>query len=468
MSVNRRRFLRDAGLGFGGLSLLPLIGCGEDKRAEKRGRVELHHPPRARNVIFLHMVGGPSQLDLFDHKPELNRFHGRPAPDALVEGQRFAFLRGHPEIKGTPYEFGRYGESGMEFSDQLPHMAQLADRFTRIRSMHTDEFNHGPAQLMMHTGFPRFGRPSFGSWVHYGLGSENEDLPAYVVMLSGGQSPGAGSALWTSGFLPSHYDATELRSQGDPVLYLSDPPGMTRAGRRRILDVVRAMNEERHEIVGDPEIASRTAQYELAYRMQRAIPELTNFADEPPSVLEAYGAKPGDGSFASNCLLARRMVERGVRFVELFDADWDHHILIDELLPGKCRDVDRPVAALIRDLEQRGLLDETIVVFAGEFGRTPLVQDDVGDGKPAVPGRDHHRDAFTILAAGGGLAPGLVYGQTDDFGFEITENPVHVHDLQATLLHLLGVDHEQLTYRFMGRDFRLTDVAGEVVHDLIA
>ena len=468
MHVNRRQFLQKTGLGIGNVALWSLLGRDIAKAAESRGRIHFHHPPRAKNVIFLHMTGAPSQFDLFDHKPMLQKYDGKPAPNEMVEGQRFAFLRGHPNIIGTPYAFDRYGESGMEFSDRLPHMAKIADRFTKIRSLHTEEFNHAPAQLLMHTGFPRFGRPSFGSWVTYGLGSENSDLPMYVVMVSGGLVPGGGSALWGSGFLPSRYHGTELRSEGDPVLYLSDPPGMDRTDRRRILDAIRDLNEEQFRQAKDPEIQSRISQYELAYRMQTSVPELTDFSKESQSTLDAYGAKPGDGTFASNCLMARRLVERGVRFVELFDSDWDHHTLLYQKLPGKCREVDQPVAALIKDLEERGLLDETIVVFAGEFGRTPMAQTDSGDGIIGAPGRDHHRDAFTVLVAGGGMKAGLVYGSTDDFGFSITENPVHVHDLQATLLHLLGVDHERLTYFFKGREFRLTDVAGEVVPALMS
>jgi hypothetical protein len=466
MDLNRRQFLQKTGLGIGSVAFWTLMARDAANAASHGVVFPFHHPPRARNVIFLHMTGGPSQLDLFDHKPRLQELDGQPVPDELMEGERFAFLRGHPELSGTPYGFERYGESGMEFSELLPHMAQVADRFTRIRSLHTEEFNHAPAQLLMHTGFPRFGRPSFGSWVSYGLGSENDDLPAYVVMISG-KVPGGGNALWSSGFLSSQYAGTELRSVGDPVLYLSDPPGLTRKDRRRILDAVRDLNEEQYREVGDPEIGSRISQYELAYRMQTSVPELTDIAREPAAVLEAYGATPGDGSFGSNCLLARRLVERGVRFVELFDADWDHHTHIKSSLPAKCRDVDRPVAALILDLEQRGLLDETLVVFAGEFGRTPMAQTDDGLGKQVPAGRDHHRDAFTVLAAGGGMKPGLIHGQTDELGYHITEDPVHVHDLQATLLHLLGIDHERLTYRFMGREFRLTDVAGEVVPALI-
>jgi hypothetical protein len=467
MDLNRRQFLEKSGLGLGSIALSSLLGRGTAQAGEYPSDAGLHHPARAKNVIFLHMTGGPSQVDLFDHKPILQKLDGQLAPAELVEGQRFAFLKGHPKLIGSPYRFKRHGQCGMEFSDRLPHMAKIADRFTRIRSLHTDEFNHGPAQLVMHTGFPRFGRPSFGSWVSYGLGSENDDLPAYVVMVSGAV-PGGGSALWSSGFLPSQYHGTELRSEGDPVLYLSDPPGLGREGRRRILDAIRDLNQEQYGHVGDPEIQSRISQYELAYRMQTSVPELTDLSKEPRAVLEAYGAKPGDGTFAGNCLLARRLVERGVRFVELFDADWDHHTMLYSQLPKKCEDVDRPVAALILDLEERGLLDETLVIFAGEFGRTPMVQTDVGNGETQAPGRDHHRDAFTVLLAGGGMKPGLIYGDTDEFGYHVTENPVHVHDLQATMLHLLGVDHKRLTHRFMGREFRLTDVAGKVVSELMS
>ena len=462
MDRTRRQLLFDAGLGLGTVALWSLLG--RDARASASAPA-LHHPARAKNVIFLHLVGGPSQLDLFDFKPTLKRLHGEPAPDSILAGQRFAFIRGHPRLRGPLYPFQRYGDSGQEFSDRLPHMARIADRFTRIRSMHTDEINHAPAQLVLHTGFGRFGRPSMGSWISYGIGSENRDMPAYVAMISG-DVPGAGGSLWSSGFLPSEHHGTEFRSQGDPVLFLSDPAGMDRARRRRVLDAVRDLNREQAAAVGDPEIESRISQYELAFRMQRAVPGFADISSEPASVLEAYGAESGKGSFASQCVLARRLVEGGVRFVSIFDEGWDHHGYIQAALPKKCREVDQAIAALVEDLAQRGLLDETLVVVAGEFGRTPMSQDAIGK-RVTPPGRDHHPNAFTILAAGGGMKPGVVHGETDELGYHVASDPVHVHDLQATLLHLLGIDHARLTYSFMGRDFRLTDVAGEVVRPVI-
>jgi hypothetical protein len=351
-------------------------------------------------------------------------------------------------------------------SELLPHLAGVADELAVVRTLHTDEINHGPAQMFLQTGFGRGGRPSLGSWVSYGLGSENRDLPAYIVLVSG-PTGGGGTSLWSAGFLPSVYQGIQFRTTGDPVLFLSNPPGQAPADRRRILDAVQALNQAQLAEVGDPEIATRIQQYELAFRMQTAVPELMNLAGETRATLEMYGAQPGRPSFAANCLLARRLIERGVRFVQLFDADWDHHGDINTRLPAKCRDVDRPMAALVRDLKQRGLLEDTLVVWGSEFGRTPLRQGADG-GSAAKPGRDHHKDAYTVWLAGAGIRPGISYGSTDELGFTSASNPVHVHDLNATVLHLLGLDHERLTYRYQGRDFRLTDVAGEVVRGIMA
>jgi hypothetical protein len=467
----RRALLQNAGMGLGSIALGWLLG--ESSRAETAVSDPLaakpgHFAPRAKSVIFLHMVGAPSQLDLFDYKPTLQEYNGQPCPKHLLEGQRFAFLRGHPSLLGTKFKFDKHGESGLELSEALPHLATVADDIAVVKTLHTEQINHGPAQLMFHTGFGRFGRPTVGSWVTYGLGSENRDLPAYVVMVTG-KVAGAGSALWGSGFLPSVYQGVEFRSQGEPVLFLSDPPGVTRTDRRRLLDGIETLNREQLADVGDPEIATRIAQYEMAFRMQASVPERMDLSRESADTLELYGAKPGEASFANNCLLARRLVEQGVRFVQLFHADWDHHGNIEANLPARCKEVDQPMAALVKDLKQRGLLDQTLVVWGGEFGRTPMLQGTDADDNPAAkPGRDHHKDAFSIWMAGGGVKPGTTVGKTDDLGYTIVEDPVHVNDFHATLLHLLGIDHERLTFKFQGRKYRLTDVAGKAVTKLLA
>jgi hypothetical protein len=414
------------------------------------------------------MIGAPSQLDLFDPKPELLKRDGQPCPPELLKGRRFAFIGGDQlTLAGSRYTFARHGQSGAQISELLPHLTRVADDIAVVRSLHTNEINHAPAQMFLHTGFGQGGRPSFGSWVTYGLGSENQDLPAYVVLVSG-PTGGAGTSLWSSGFLPSVYQGVQFRTSGDPVLFLSDPKGQGRQDRRRILDAVAALNQAALEEAGDPEIATRISQYEMAYRMQTSVPELMDIAQESPATLAMYGATPGKPSFANNCLLARRLVERGVRLVQLYDADWDHHNNIATRLPNKCRDVDQGKAALVMDLKQRGLLDDTLVIWGGEFGRTPLRQGVSGDGTTTKAGRDHHKDAYTMWLAGGGIKPGITYGRTDDFGFGVVENPVHVHDLNATVLHLLGLDHERLTYRYQGREFRLTDVHGHVMRGLLA
>jgi len=478
LTLTRRALLQQSSLSVGSLALSSLLA--QDAAAAKPApaaatpqRDDLasrppHFAPRAKNIICLHMVGAPSQLDLFDYKPTLQQFHNQPCPKEHIEGKRFAFIRGHPLLFGTQFKFARHGQSGQEISELLPHLATVADDITVVKSLHTEQINHGPAQVMFHTGFGRFGRPTLGSWVSYGLGSENRDLPSYMVMVTG-KVPGAGSALWGSGFLPSVYQGVELRSQGDPVLYLSNPPGVSRDDRRRLLDTVQTLNREQLADVGDPEIATRIAQYEMAFRMQASVPDLMRLNDERPETLAMYGAKPGQSSFANNCLLARRLVERGVRFVQLFHADWDTHGNIATALPARCGEVDQAMAALVRDLKERGLLDETLVVWGGEFGRTPMSQGTDADDNPAAnPGRDHHIDAFTIWMAGGGLKRGFTLGRTDDLGYSIVEDPVHINDFHATLLHLLGLNHERLTFKFQGRDYRLTDVAGKVVTKLLA
>jgi uncharacterized protein (DUF1501 family) len=471
-NVTRRTFLRRSGLGVGAIALSSLLtegmfGAEAGNKGQPLSTRPTHFAARAKHVIYLHMVGAPSQLDLFDPKPELLKFDGKPCPDEFLSGKRFAFLRGHPNLSASKYSFQRHGRSGAEISELLPQLTKVADEIAIVRSMHTDEFNHAPAQLFLHTGFGRLGRPSLGSWVTYGLGSENKDLPAYVVMLSGPLA-GAGTSLWSPGFLPSVHQGVQFRSSGEPVLFLNNPEGHSATDRRRVLDTVQQLNQAQLADVGDPEIATRINQYEMAFRMQMSVPELMDISQESKATLELYGAQPGKASFANNCLLARRLVERGVRMVQLYDADWDHHADLGTRLPRKCADVDQGMAALVTDLKQRGLLEDTLVIWGGEFGRTPMAQTDSGSGTSTKVGRDHHKDAFTMWLAGGGVKRGVTLGATDELGYTIVENPVHVHDLNATVLHLLGLDHERLTYRYQGREFRLTDVHGKVVQELIA
>jgi len=469
--LTRRQLFQRVGFGMGGLALASLLeqdACWADPPLG-RGTAASHlpgkmprFPSRAKNVIFLHMIGAPSQLDLFDDKPVLRANNGELCPKELIEGKRFAFLRGHPRLRGSEFRFSRYGESGQVFSELLPHLSSMADDIAIIKSMQTDHFNHAPSQLFMLTGFGRFGRPSIGSWVSYGLGTETQSLPGFVVLITGSVG-GAGNSMWGSGFLPTVHQGIEFRTKGDPVLFLSNPSGITATDRKRIIDTVNRLNQKQLADVGDPEISTRISQYEMAYRMQSSVPELMDISSEPKHIHEMYGTSPGKTSFANNCLLARRLVERGVRFVQLFDQGWDHHGNLNKALPSKCKQVDRPAAALLRDLKQRGLLDETLVVWASEFGRTPMLQNDRVTG-----GRDHHKDAYCIWMAGGGVKGGVTIGKTDDLGYFPVEDPVHVHDFQATLLHLLGIDHEQLTYKYQGRQFRLTDVSGSVVQQILS
>jgi len=409
----------------------------------------------------LHMVGAPSQLDLLEHKPALNRHDRELVPKHFIEGKRFAFLRGHPKLMGSPFSFVRHGKAGHKISQLLPHLGGIADDIAVVKTLQTSEFNHAPAQLFFQTGFSRFGRPSLGAWVTYGLGTSNANLPAFVVLPTG-KTAGAGNSLWGSGFLPTVYQGVEFRRRGEPVLFLSNPAGVQRSDRRRVLDALGHLNNVQLADVGDPSIATRIAQYETAFRTQMTVPELTDLSSETRETHELYGTEPGNSSFANNCLLARRLVERGVRFVQLYDSGWDHHGSLASNLESKCAKVDRAAAALVIDLKRRGLLDETLVIWGGEFGRTPMLQ-----GNEKRPGRDHHKDAFCCWLAGGGVRAGTVYGKTDELVYLPVENPLPVNDFHATVLHLLGLDHEQLTFKFQGRDFRLTDVAGEVATGLL-
>jgi hypothetical protein len=469
--LDRRVFLQTGGLNIGAIALAMLrqnellaspVAPDVDLLAPHRP----HFAPRAKRIIYLHMIGAPSQLDLFEDKPELRTHDGEACPQELTNGKRFAFIGGQLTLAGSQFKFSRHGDSGHTISELLPHLAGVADNLSFIHSLHTNEINHAPAQMFLRSGFGRGGRPGFGSWVAYGLGAETRDLPAYVVLLSGAQG-GAGTSLWSAGFLPSIYQGIQLRSGSDPVLFSSNPMGHSGDDRRRLLDAIQEMNIERFDAIGDPEIMTRVRQYEMAFRMQTSVPELMEISRETKETLELYGAEPGKASFANSCLLARRLIERGVRVVELYDSDWDHHADLPNRLIGKCRDVDQATAALVTDLKRRGLLDDTLVMWGSEFGRTPLRQGISGDGTTTKPGRDHHKDAFTVWLAGGGIKAGVNHGRTDDFGFNVIENPVHVHDLNATLLHLLGLDHERLTFRSRGRDFRLTDVDGEIVREIL-
>jgi hypothetical protein len=457
----QRSAVLGAGGGVAGPALASLLS---EQRAP-------HFTPRAKHVIYIHMVGAPSHLDLFDPKPELQRRQGQKCPDEFFQGKKLAFIRSHPQLLGTPrdrkFAFKKCGESGMEISNLLPHLQTCVDDIALIRTLHTEEFNHAPAQMFLQTGFGQFGRPSLGAWASYGLGNPNENLPAFVAMVTG-QYPGAGNSIFGSGFLPSKHQGIEFRSKGDPVLFLSNPKGIDRAHRRRIVDSIKTLDAMHLAQVGDPEIATRIQQYELAYRMQASVPELMDIAKEPPEVHAMYGTRPGKTSFANNCLQARRLVERGVRFIQLFDQGWDHHNSIFNGLPVKCQQVDRPIAALLADLKMRGLLDQTLVIWGSEFGRTPMAQGSNGQGLSTKAGRDHHREAYSVWMAGGGSKGGTIYGSTDELGYAAADKPMHVHDFNATILHLLGINHEKLLYRFQGRDFRLTDVEGVVANDLIA
>lgn len=424
-----------------------------------------HFPAKAKRVIHLFMAGAPSQLDLFDHKPELTKLAGKPLPPSVIMGQRYAFIRPDAAVLGPQYKFARHGQSGAEISEALPHLASIVDDICLVKSMSTDQFNHAPAQIFLNTGFSQPGRPSFGSWTIYGLGSEAKDLPAFIVMSTGAGISG-GSANWSSGFMPSAYSGVRFRNQGDPILNVTNPKGVDAKLQRDSLDLIQELNQARLGIVADPEIETRIASYEMAYRLQTSAPDLMDLKQESKETLEMYGCDPDKPSFARACLLARRMIERGVRFINIYHEGWDAHSDVVGNLKKNCGETDKASAALVKDLKQRGLLADTLVIWGGEFGRTPMVESNVALGRSQ--GRDHHPQAFTMWLAGGGIKPGITYGETDELGFHVAKNKVHVHDLHATLLHLLGFDHTKLTYRYQGRDFRLTDVFGEVRHELLA
>jgi hypothetical protein len=474
--ITRRHFFERTSFGLGSVALASLMG--DVARAQSGLMTGTGSPqaptldfvPRAKRVIYLFMAGAPSQIDLFDPKPVLTTHDGQDIPEEFVKGERFAFIKGKPKLLASPFQFRKHGRSGADISELLPHLAKIADDITFVRSMQTTQFNHAPAQIFMNTGHRVIGRPSLGSWLSYGLGTESKDLPAFVVLLSGDNNPDGGKSCWGSGFLPTTHQGVEFRSGADPVLFVSNPEGVDSAARRRTITAINDLNRLHHLDVADPEIQTRIGAYELAYRMQTSVPELTDLSKEPAAVHEMYGTEPGKASFANNCLLARRLVERGVRFVQLYHRGWDTHGAsfgedIVEKLPHLCRQTDQPIAALLTDLKERGLLEDTLVVWGGEFGRTPM--NEARNGSKFL-GRDHHPRAFTMWLAGGGIKAGLTLGRTDELGYNVVEDPVDVHDLHATMLQLLGIDHEKLTYKFQGRDFRLTDVAGKPVTKLLA
>jgi Protein of unknown function (DUF1501) len=465
--VSRRWFLEQCGIGLGAMAFGQLLGDagfaapGDSVPADPLAPRKPHYPPKTKSVIFLFMAGAPSHLELFDYKPQLAKFDGTLPPKDLLKGYRAAFINPNSTLLGPKFKFAKYGQSGAELSELLPHLTKVVDDIAIVKSMVTDAFNHAPGQILMNTGSQQFGRPSMGAWVTYGLGSESQDLPAFVVFSSGKKGPSGGNSCWGSGFLPTVYQGVPFRGSGDPVLYLSNPPGVDEALQRDSLETVRHLNQTRLNLVGDPEIATRINSFEMAFRMQKSAPELMDLSKEPKQILDLYGAEPGKPSFANNCLLARRLVERGVRFVQLYHEAWDQHGNLVKDITQNCHDTDQACAALIQDLKQRGMLNDTLVIWGGEFGRTPMVQG-------GSDGRDHHPNAFTMWLAGGGIKPGVTLGESDELGFNAVKDKVHVHDLHATILHLLGFDHTKLTYRFQGRDFRLTDVHGEIVKGILA
>ncbi len=479
LQTTRRHFLRDCGVGLGKLALAGLLTDQFTRRVRastgtlppglpaglQGAKVGGHFPGTAKRVIHLFMGGAPSQLELFDNKPELAKLQGKPLPPSVIGGQRYAFIRPDAAVLGPVFKFARHGQSGAELSEMLPFLAKVVDEISLVRSVHTDQFNHAPAQILFNTGFSQPGRPCIGSWALYGLGAESQELPAFVVMSTGGGLSG-GSALWSSGFLPTSYTGVRFRNQGPPILDVASPDGMDPRVQRDTLDVLGSLNRRRLAESGDPEIATRIAAYEMAFRLQGSAPELMDLKGESKATLDLYGCDPDRPSFARACLLARRMIERGVRFVNIYHEGWDAHSDVAGNVRGNAATTDRASAALVLDLKQRGLLDDTLVIWGGEFGRTPMVESNAALGRSQ--GRDHHPQAFTVWMAGGGIRKGFSYGATDDLGFHVVENPVHIHDLQATILHCLGFDHERLTFHHAGRDYRLTDVHGQVVKAILA
>jgi hypothetical protein len=482
--TTRRHFLRECKTGIGMMALGSFLsGCDwlGAKKSATAAAFDVNNPlapkaphfaAKAKSVIYLHMAGAPSQLELFDYKPELAKMHGQPCPQSFIEGKKFAFIRGVPTLLGPQAEFKQYGQSGIWLSDNLPHFQTIVDEVSLLKAVTTDQFNHAPAQLLMHTGSARLGRPAMGAWVTYGLGSENSNLPGYVVLTSGGANPDAGKSVWGSGFLPSVYQGIQCRSAGDPVLFIKDPEGMDRDLKKASIDAINKINKSSYEEFGDPETLSRISQYEMAFKMQVTVPEVMNINDEPQYIHDMYRTKPGQTAFANNALLARKLVEKGVRFVQLFDWGWDTHGTgpdgsLDIGLTNKCREVDKAMTALLLDLKQRGLLEETLIVWGGEFGRTPMQENREGK-QNGWTGRDHHSDAFTIWMAGAGIRKGFSHGETDEIGYNAVTGKVSVYDIQATILQQLGFDHEKLTYDFQGRPFRLTDVHGKLINEVIA
>ena len=471
--MTRRHFFADCRVGLGSIALASMLGGGKlpaattaSRRENPLAMREGHFPARAKHVIFIFMAGGPSQLEPFDYKPKLQELNGQVIPESYVKNVRFAFIKKDATLLGTKRKFAKHGECGAELSTLLPHLATVVDDIAIVKSMKTEVFNHGPAKLFTNTGSPRFGRPSMGAWVTYGIGSESQSLPGFVVLQSGPRGPRGGTPLWGSGFLPTTYQGVPFLNGADPILNLSNPKGFNDERQGEFFSAVRDLNSLRYARVNDPEISTRISAYEMAYRMQTSAPELMDLGSETKATLDMYGVDPAVPSFARNCLLARRLVEKGVRFVQLYHTDWDHHgnpgTNLEEPLDDRCREVDQPSVALLKDLKQRGLLEDTLIIWSGEFGRTP-------QGEPRdTLGRAHHSDAYALWLAGCGIQGGRTIGKTDDIGYFSVEDQVHVHDLQATVLHLLGLDHLKLTYRFQGRDFRLTDVAGEVVQKLLA
>ena len=469
LTATRRQLFETCGVGLGKLALASLLShefASSTARAAMLAPADgLHHPAHARRVIYLFMAGAPSQLDLFDNKPKLRELEGKPIPPSVIAGQRYAFIQPNANVLAPRFTFSKHGQSGAELADVMPHLATVVDDVAFIKSVHTDQFNHSPAQLFFNTGSPIPGRPAMGAWLSYGIGSDADDLPGFVVLKSGGSLSG-GAAMWNAGFLPGQHQGVPFRSSGDPILHVANPKGVDTTAQRQTIDLIRDLNHHRLQNTGAAAIEARIESYEMAYRMQSRAPELMDLSSEDAKTLDSYGIKKEDsGSFAKNCLLARRLAERGVRFIQVYHAGWDHHSNVENGVRGQCRQTDQAATALLKDLKQRGMLDDTLIIWGGEFGRTPMVEASGALGRSL--GRDHHPQAFTMWMSGGGIRVGQTIGATDELGFHPVENPVHVHDVQATILHQLGIDHERLTYSYAGRDFRLTDVHGHVIEPLV-